>query len=246
MNSIPISQLSPNTQDIFNKTKDRLIQNASVRNGILMDKTAAEFNKLLSLHPDIANRLKNFIIDKLDIFSTESDKNFKESYNGFLRFKNTPFMLPLILNDFNRIVTNWNTWTMDIYTLSRIFTQQSQQVIVYTGSYHTKLFVEFMEYLGAELLTEHTDKEQKRCIVTESSVIPNINEFRKIYKLINFNEVTRKLDAGDFLNFNFLPEYQAIPHKIGNYIATFYGKDGNVYLTELQYNQTTNQIFPPL
>ena len=64
--------------------------------------------------------------------------------------------------------------------------------------------------------------------------------------LISFTQVIQKLNAGDFINFNFLPEYQIIPHRTGNYIATFYGKgNGNIYLAELQYNQKTNQIFPP-
>jgi formylmethanofuran dehydrogenase subunit E len=64
--------------------------------------------------------------------------------------------------------------------------------------------------------------------------------------LISFNEIVTKLNNGDFLFFKFLPEYQNIPHNQYNYIATFYGKDGNIYLIELQYNQETCQISPPI
>ena len=42
--------------------------------------------------------------------------------------------------------------------------------------------------------------------------------------LIFFTQTTKKLNAEDFLNFNFLSEYQIIPHTTGNYIATFNGK----------------------
>ena len=64
--------------------------------------------------------------------------------------------------------------------------------------------------------------------------------------LVDFDEVHRMLNSGHFRNFNFLPEYQIIPHNPNNYIATFFGKDGNIYLAELHYDQTTNQIFPPI
>ena len=78
-------------------------------------------------------------------------------------------------------------------------------------------------------------------------IILNITQqFPSNVHLISFTQVAQKLTAGDFLNFNFLPEYQIIPHRTGNYIATFYGKDGNIYLVELQYNQATNEIFPPI
>lgn len=63
---------------------------------------------------------------------------------------------------------------------------------------------------------------------------------------LSFYEAVAKLNAGDFLIFNFSLEYQIIPHDPINYIATFYGKDGNIYLAELQYNQITNQIYPPV
>ena len=77
-------------------------------------------------------------------------------------------------------------------------------------------------------------------------IILNLGQqFASNVHLISFTQAIQKLNAGNFLNFNFLTEYQTIPHRTGNYIATFYGKDENIYLTEVQYNQTNNQIFPP-
>jgi hypothetical protein len=51
--------------------------------------------------------------------------------------------------------------------------------------------------------------------------------------------------VNDILFFKFLPEYQSIPHNLGNYIATFYGKDGHIYLSEVKYDQITCFISPP-
>lgn len=64
--------------------------------------------------------------------------------------------------------------------------------------------------------------------------------------LLSFDEVIAKLNTGDFLFFKFSSEYQVIPHDSRNYIATFYEKDGNIYLVQLQYNQVTCQISPPV
>jgi hypothetical protein len=78
-------------------------------------------------------------------------------------------------------------------------------------------------------------------------IILNPNQqFESNVRFIPFNEVIKKLNSGEFTHFDFLPEYQTIIHKINNYIGTFYGKDNNIYLTELQYDETTNQIYPPI
>ena len=71
-------------------------------------------------------------------------------------------------------------------------------------------------------------------------------QFGNNFRLINFNEVTRKLAAGDFLRFDFQPQYQIIPHNLNNSIGSFYGTDGIIYLAMVQYDQATNQINPPI
>lgn len=60
---------------------------------------------------------------------------------------------------------------------------------------------------------------------------------------IHFTEAVRRYN--EFNNFNFLPEYQIVPHNPVNYIASFY-TDTDIYLVELQYDQATNQIAPPV
>jgi alpha-tubulin suppressor-like RCC1 family protein len=84
------------------------------------------------------------------------------------------------------------------------------------------------------------------CGTQHTMMILKSNKFEDNVKLIPFNEAARKLNAGEFLRFDFLPKYQSIPHKQGNYIASFFDRSGDIYLVELQYNQTTNQINPPI
>lgn len=63
---------------------------------------------------------------------------------------------------------------------------------------------------------------------------------------IKFNELVKRLELGLIERFEFLPQYQLSRRDPRNFIATVFGTDGTVYLVELQYDQSTNQIFPPL
>jgi alpha-tubulin suppressor-like RCC1 family protein len=64
--------------------------------------------------------------------------------------------------------------------------------------------------------------------------------------IISFDEAKRGLELGEFEGFEILPEYQSILHKLDNVIGTFYGKDGNIYFAEIQYDSAHNQIFSPV
>lgn len=279
LNNIQVPELTDNVQNAFNNLKSNIINNASQRNGILMTRVAAEFNRLLSLHPDIANKLYDFIIMRFNTNKIVLLEEFEELYSEYLDEKNKGRRRSIreiisIAKYLDQVLGEWNHLTMDIYTISRMFIQESQQIIAYAGDTHTLNYVEFIKYLGGRSLVEHPSAFKNpddpstvnQCVPTKSSSIPNINDFRRIYKIVNypellvtnptssvqlitFNEAKRKLNAGDFLRFDFLPEYQTIPHKSGNHIATFYGRGaerGNIYLTELQYKRDTNEIFPPL
>jgi alpha-tubulin suppressor-like RCC1 family protein len=57
---------------------------------------------------------------------------------------------------------------------------------------------------------------------------------------IPFHKIVSKLNAGDFIGFKILRFY------LGNYTAIFYGKDGNIYSTELQYDKQKDRISPPI
>lgn len=63
---------------------------------------------------------------------------------------------------------------------------------------------------------------------------------------IPFDEIQALLNSGQLARFDFLPEHQRSNVRPGNFIASFYSKDGlTTYLVELRYDQSTNQIFPP-
>ena len=64
--------------------------------------------------------------------------------------------------------------------------------------------------------------------------------------ILSFDVLASKISTNDFLFFKILQEYQTIKHYEKNWIGTFYGKDGNIYLAELQYNEKDFQILPPL
>jgi len=84
------------------------------------------------------------------------------------------------------------------------------------------------------------------CGYNHTMLISSVSQFGDNVRLIPFNEAALKLNREEFNNFNFLPEYQIVPHKEGNIIASFYDDNDNIYLTELQYDQPNNQILPPI
>jgi hypothetical protein len=186
LNNIPVPQLSPDIQNAFNTTKNILINNASVRNGVLMYKPAAEFNRLLSLYPDIADKLQTFVHDRLNSFYTELPKALQVLYDKYLRTEGIDKnKLNIMKISLRAIVSFFESYIMDVYTISRMFIQQSEQVIVYAGGDHIKKYFDFLKYLGATLLTKYPAMKNNRCILIESSMIPNINDFRRIYKIVN-------------------------------------------------------------
>lgn len=64
--------------------------------------------------------------------------------------------------------------------------------------------------------------------------------------IVSYNEIAKKLLSGEVDNFQILPEYQSILKDKRNVAAIFRGKDDYIYISELQYNNITNEIFPPL
>jgi alpha-tubulin suppressor-like RCC1 family protein len=63
---------------------------------------------------------------------------------------------------------------------------------------------------------------------------------------ISFDKAIEKIETDDFDRYDVIPEYQKIPHNPRNVIMTFYAKDNSIYVSEVKYDQDTNQIFSPL
>jgi hypothetical protein len=112
---------------------------------------------------------------------------------------------------------------------------------------YTLLNTRLNQYLRFSDLTIHLIKEH--CFFGYNVNVFDIMRILELEPLIlqlTFNELVQKLNNGDIIKFDFLPQYQYKPYKLGNYIGSFYGRDGYIYLVEVQYNQATNQIFPPV
>lgn len=155
LNNIPISHLDLNTQNVFNQVKQSLISNAIPKNGILMSRASAEYNKLLAMYPQIAHKLEQFVINNLTIAK------------------------PINMNQYEDVFMDLGSWIMDVYTISNMFTQQSQQIIAYTGETHIETYSSFLKYLGATLLAQYSTNDENRCVIVKSSTIPNFNNFGK-------------------------------------------------------------------
>ena len=89
---------------------------------------------------------------------------------------------------------------------------------------------------------EEDDEEKRRVILNRIGHLGYLNSAL----LIPYTEAARRLNAGEFVRFDFLQEYQNRLLNPLNLIATFYGRDGKIYLTELRFDETTNLIHPPL
>jgi alpha-tubulin suppressor-like RCC1 family protein len=75
-------------------------------------------------------------------------------------------------------------------------------------------------------------------------ILTDDQPFDNVY-VLPFNEMVSKLNKGDFVRFDFLPDYQIVPHRPENFIVSFYTPDNTVYLSEVKYDQTKNEINPP-
>lgn len=78
-------------------------------------------------------------------------------------------------------------------------------------------------------------------------IAQDINDLMKFKeKQISYDEAIRKLNSGDFVNFNFAHNYQKFRFNSNNQIATFSDRNNITYLVELKYDQATNLIYPPI
>jgi hypothetical protein len=69
---------------------------------------------------------------------------------------------------------------MDVYTLSNMFSQSSQQIITYTGEKHMETYTSFLRYLDASLIAQYSTNSDDRCVPIRASAIPNFNEFKSM------------------------------------------------------------------
>ncbi len=189
LNTIQLPKLSQSISKIYTETKLNIIKHSVMRNGILMTKTAAEFNRLSLSNQYIANKLVLYIHELLERELIEARKLNAELYEKFVIVLNrTDDILDDIINineDLRGVTVAISSIIMEVYTLSRMFIQQdSQQIITYAGYYHIIYQTGFFKYLGADVVIEHPVSSNSRCISSNLGHLLNINDFRNIYRQI--------------------------------------------------------------
>ncbi len=173
--SIPIQNIAMKRD--YHKLINKLNRGAVVREGKKMHRVAAELLKLKHLNYPIYEKLIKYI------------NNFEfdvSDYKKFLNLKNLENYILIMAHQF----VVFESFTVDIYTLSRMFTQlDSSQIITYTGLYHHIYFSDFFKnYLHVQPLFEQfnvdlkTLKSTNQCIsFNQLEEYINVNQFRNYY-----------------------------------------------------------------
>ncbi len=195
--SILIPNIDPDIQEVFERVRDTMTRNAVIRDSVLLNRAAAaEFNRLLKLDPFIANNLFLYMKDKIqaDVLRVLS-KLVDVEHEIFLFEESVKYATdnkPEILDGIGNlaykcidIVLDISIYSIDVYTLSRMFLQQdSEQIVTYSGGHHTENYAKFLKYLGAEAIIEHSSIRDNRCILSSLGALLNVNDFRNIYRKV--------------------------------------------------------------
>ena len=202
LNNIKLPKIDAKIVDIINWKFSKLIKTAVVRNTVKMSRTAAEFNQLLKIDPPIALAIRKYarvIIRELKSTTIDAKKpsvgllldiaasiSTAVSVIDLTNENNVNLLLEKLYQytqDFKEVSSLFSIWTMDIYTLSRIFIHHSQQIIVLAGFYHIQNYAEFLSFIKAENLIQlPVSPVQTPCITTtELSKIINLKAIRSFY-----------------------------------------------------------------
>jgi hypothetical protein len=152
---------------------------AVIRNGKLMTRTAAEYQKLVQLNPFIANKLREFVITTIksyvNEFLTNDNNKMLSSINYQINIQDVLFVFMDVFTVSNYKMVPLSAFNMDIYMLSRIFNQyylrqdeitnRNYEVFIYAGYAHNANYSKFLRhYLNCELLFIFEESWDDRCI----------------------------------------------------------------------------------
>lgn len=133
-------------------------------NGVF--KIAHELQRLQLSFPEMHDRLLAYIdkvIDNIMLKVERYRESIKQSITKYniLKKRKVLHIMGLrhlyedyikIINGYQLIFVNLEAILMDIYTLSRMFIQDGDEVIVYAGAYHTKIYQQFFDDFATPLL----------------------------------------------------------------------------------------------
>lgn len=119
-----------------------VIRNVMEHENLKMYRIAAEIIKFYNKDPEMSKNLYHFTKSKarkiinflIDAVQLSLDKEYDRK--DFLT----------VIGDYNNKLTVITSLHMDVYTLSRMFTQdKSTEIIAYTGAFHTQNYVDFFQ-----------------------------------------------------------------------------------------------------
>ena len=179
---VPGQDMSPKTtisfaERLYLQIADNMERLTVNRYGGVMHRVAAELQKLRTIDPEMAALVNKFGIDLINKYAQEAMIDYDAKQNAW-----SPWIDKLIdsrdydrafndiivmISEMKDVVVTMSTISMDVYTLSRIFTQNvSQQIIVFAGSMHIDHYdLFFRKYVNIRPIFESpvTD-DNNRCI----------------------------------------------------------------------------------
>lgn len=139
-----------------------------------MYKTAWELYRLSLIDEVLSNDIKDYIKQIGTNIIYNIMLKFKQDYKSLnVSLSNDK----LILSIYQKILEQWTekydsllidlqSLSMDAYTLARLFLQNDgQDVIVYTGDYHTKIYIDFFKIYLTQPLVDYPSQNDERCVI---------------------------------------------------------------------------------
>jgi hypothetical protein len=114
---------------------------------IMMYKVAWELYKLSLIQPDLADYIKTFIINKGYKIINDIKNTYKYDKLNLVDID----ALNELINQYDDLLLEIQSLTMDAYTLARLFYQQdNDEMIIYAGNYHILTYVSFFNAIQLE------------------------------------------------------------------------------------------------
>ena len=149
---------------------------------------AYAYQKLHEQNPVLADIIINYMHLKIDMLMKNVLKKYVKDTQNITNKKTMDSQviyddMMVILNDyFKNYLNTLAQYTMDTYTLIKIFSSfHSDEVIVYAGSDHIDVYVQFFKYvLNLNPLIDIYNEDGNRCLeVPDLPLYLDVNKFRK-------------------------------------------------------------------
>lgn len=132
-----------------------------IRDGVKMHRVAAELLKLKKTDHVLSSKIKTFIlteakhrINRLKIIYEDEDEDEDTDDEDDIQE----------ISYYKELLLPMGALSMDAYILSRMFSQQGKEIIVYAGSNHIATYVKFFKTLKSKIIIELPSMPNNRCL----------------------------------------------------------------------------------